>query len=314
MVSKLLFLLLIHVYIGCCFRICKFHSRLFTLSSLLSPEEEASLKELLSRTNQARRKTAVTRSNNNSNVEKSVKTNNHGNVENLKEENIRNEKRAPIVSPKPLEFKPIYAPNKEWRNANTNPYRPKIENIPNSFFRNSRSNEEEEDDDDDEEEYEDDDDDEEEDYEDTLEFNYEDIEQAMRELESPYMGRGLGMRGKYYEEPEIDENSILIGETLNETIWKSLQQLDGNFTSYPAIHREQSDVILLVADPRRFNQRFVKFMEEIDRLPKKMSLAKVAVVSDDAIEVKKYLKKRTLNMPILLDQKGKVSGSTSHQS
>lgn len=251
-----------------------------------SPEEEAALERMLQRANQQRKTITST----------------------------KRQESTSSIQQNQLQARPLYEPNNEWRNALDNPFRPK-KPTPSKEMKRHRQQFEE---------YEADlNDNEGEDIE--PEFGYEDLAYAMELFES---GK-LEVAGKYEvpwemssefpdefeEDDDYEEDGLFSGEVLEINTLNSLLTLSGGPVGVEDIcNNSQADILVLFADPRRFNIKFQNVLRELKSIPKnKLRLSIGVVTCSDVSDIKKMLKKQDFAFPIFFDPKRRLMNALECQ-
>ena len=121
-------------------------------------------------------------------------------------------------------------------------------------------------------------------------LGYGDFERAFAELSQGGLNPGGGgsKRSKLVEA----HPGLVSGQVIKGGVWPNLIQPDGETTRFSRIHKDQADVVVLYAAPRRYNDEMKTIMSEFSKLPmNKMKLSGVVVNTDDANDHRKLVKK-----------------------
>jgi hypothetical protein len=119
-------------------------------------------------------------------------------------------------------------------------------------------------------------------------LDYEDFEQAMREEEAGDMG----VTGNKLTPEPIQHSGLMSDDLISKDIWSSLFFSDGSFCDFQKVMRPNSDLLLVLADPRRLNDSFKAMLRQLSQVPvQSLKLSIAAVSCEDVVDLKKYLKK-----------------------
>eukprot|EP00981_Chlorochromonas_danica_P009406 scaffold2646_cov184-Ochromonas_danica.AAC.9 len=199
---------------------------------------------------------------------------------------IMNSSRENRLPPTPKKIKPpqpLVAPNREWRSALETPYRPTMPirettkrrppvSPPSSYYDSDSDD-------------------------DIDDFDYEDFEEALREVE-----REGQMPGKYSSIMEDDHPGLQPGEIISPDLWGSIVDYNGTATNLRLIHKDVKDIIVVFVDPRRGTADYETVLQDFDYLHRTQpKVAFVAVNCDDNIDLRKRCKKFPRSYPVLID-------------
>lgn len=139
---------------------------------------------------------------------------------------------------------------------------------------------------------------EEDDYFSFTDLDYDDFEEAMREIE---MG-GMSVRGDKISEIPQEHEGLSSGDTLGDSFWERLLDSEGAKINFSRVHQERADVLVIYADPRRMSESFKTVVNEFKKIPQApLNIALAAINCDDANDHRKFLKKVTLPFKLMTD-------------
>ena len=137
---------------------------------------------------------------------------------------------------------------------------------------------------------------------DSLEFDYGDLEAAMREEQAAAIYSG-GPMGSKNSRMVFMQEELKSGDQLPPGVWASVFNSAGEASSFTCVAKV-ADVVVLVADPRRGNDEFRLLMSELNKVPKAtLGVETVAMNCDDWNDHRNYLKKNSVTFSLLADPK-----------
>ncbi len=137
-------------------------------------------------------------------------------------------------------------------------------------------------------------------------LDYDDFESAMEEED----GGGFGPEGsnKSWKGMTIPETSggLRTGDLLPSAAWSYLVDSENTDYKFVKLHKENTEIAIIFADPRRMTDEFKEMIDQFNRLPiatLPLSTCVCAVNCDDSNDHRKFIKKNNNNIkfPLLSD-------------
>lgn len=145
-------------------------------------------------------------------------------------------------------------------------------------------------------------------------LDYDDFEAAMDEEDGGYTLDSASARSsKGSELPRENLVGLKPGSIINSDLWNSLLDSNGDTFKYVKLHKEFSNIGIILCDPRRMNDQFKTILTELNKIPLiqfDKNLVVAAVNCDDFNDHRKFIKKNIeIKMPMLSDPKRNVSAT-----
>jgi peroxiredoxin len=135
-----------------------------------------------------------------------------------------------------------------------------------------------------------------------LEFDYDDLDKAMREEDTRGMFIGQGT-SKRSHEVMSDTKGLKSGDKIEASSWELLTDHTGDGSKLSRLAKV-ADILCVVADPRRGTDDFRLLLSQLNKIPKSaLGIEVVAINADEWNDHRKYLKKNTLAFSLLADPK-----------
>ena len=121
----------------------------------------------------------------------------------------------------------------------------------------------------------------------------DDLEMAMRE-EQAFGNSGEGGIGIKHTKIVKEHDGLRPGDLIPPYAWSWLKDSNGSKADFSQAHKNSSDIVVLISDPRRMNNEYKLVLDQFNKIPKaKLKVELAAVNCDDFNDLKKLTKKMT---------------------